>query len=71
MDTPGTYDNLLSEFYKDPVVRARDVQIPDGAELDSIDVYCDYAESSDYYVNLPVRFLPPPSPVPTALFPFS
>ena len=51
LDTPGTYDNLLSEFYKDPVVRARDVQIPDGAELDSIDVYCDYAESSDYYVN--------------------
>lgn len=45
----GTYDNLLAEFYKDPVVIAQDVRIPEGAELDGIDVCCDYTES--YYVN--------------------
>ena len=51
LDTPGTYDNLLSEFYKAPGVRAGDARIPDGAELGSIDVFCDYAESSYYHVN--------------------
>lgn len=45
----GTYENLLAEFYQDPAVRAGDVRIPDEAELDSIDVYCDYAASG--YVN--------------------
>ncbi len=47
--TPGTYDHLLSEFYQDPTVRARDVAIPEGAELDSIDIYCDYMK--DFYCN--------------------
>lgn len=45
----GTYDNLLAEFYKDPAVRAGDVQIPDDAELDSIDILCDYTMNG--YIN--------------------
>lgn len=45
VETAGTYENLLSEFYKDPAVRAGDVRIPDDTELDSIDVWCDYAMS--------------------------
>lgn len=48
-EIPGTYENLLAEFYRDPEVRAYDVRIPENAELNSIDVCCDYAES--YYVN--------------------
>lgn len=35
----GTYESILSAFYQDPEVRAYDVRIPDGTELDSIDVY--------------------------------
>jgi len=47
--TAGTFDNLLAEFYRDPAVRAGSVEIPRGAELDSIDILCDYMEG--YYMN--------------------
>ena len=40
----GTFENLLSEFYQDPEVRAYDVLIPNGGELDDIDVYCTYTD---------------------------
>lgn len=46
VETAGTYDNLLAEFYRNPAVCAGDVRIPDDTELDSIDVWCDYAMSS-------------------------
>ena len=47
--TAGTFENLLSEFYQDMEVRAADVRIPDNAELDDIDVCCDYADT--WYIN--------------------
>ncbi len=42
VNTAGTYDNLLAEFYQDPVVRAADVTLPEGAEVNSISIICDY-----------------------------
>lgn len=45
----GTYDNLLAEFYQDPVVRAGGVSVPKGTKLESIDILCGYAEN--YYAN--------------------
>ena len=41
-ETAGTYEDLLTRFYRDPEVRAYDVRIPDGAELESIDIFWDY-----------------------------
>ena len=49
VETPGTYDNLLAEFYRDPAVGADSVRIPKDARLESIDVICDYMENG--YVN--------------------
>ncbi len=49
VETAGTFENLLSEFYQDMEVRASDVRIPDNAELDDIDVCCDYADT--WYMN--------------------
>ena len=47
--TAGTFENLLSAFYQDLEVRSYDVRILDGAELDDIDIYCDYM--NDRYIN--------------------
>jgi len=47
--TVGTYDNLLAEFYRAPEVRAESVAVPKGAELEDIDVLCDYMEG--YYIS--------------------
>lgn len=49
VETAGTYENLLSEFYHDPVVRASDVRIPDGAMLTDIEVRGDYVDG--WYIN--------------------
>ncbi|MDE7262723.1 MAG: ABC transporter permease [Oscillospiraceae bacterium] len=46
--TGGTFETLLSEFYKDPEVRAYDVRIPEGTELDDIDIHC---SSPNLYIN--------------------
>ena len=47
--TAGTYENLLTAFYRDPVVRSYDVSIPEAAELDYIAVCSDY--TYNYYTN--------------------
>ena len=53
MEEEGTFENLLAAFYRDPAVRARDVTLPKGAELESVDVLCVYAENM--YANTSER----------------
>lgn len=47
--TPGTYDNLLAEFYQDPAVKRDSAGVPAGSELESVGVICGYGEAG--YVN--------------------
>ena len=49
VETAGTYDHLLEEFYKDPAVRLSDVTVLKGARLEDIDIFCNYADGS--YIN--------------------
>ena len=47
----GTYESVLAAFYQDPEVCAYDVRIPDGAELESIDIIWDnggYTNTHDH-----------------------
>lgn len=45
VETPGTYDNLLAEFYSDPAVILESVSIPGDARLEAIDVIMGYMEN--------------------------
>ncbi len=45
VETPGTYDNLLAEFYSDPAVILESVSIPGDARLEAIDVIIGYMEN--------------------------
>lgn len=45
VETPGTYDNLLAEFYSDPAVILESVSIPGDARLEAINVIMGYMEN--------------------------
>lgn len=51
VDTGGTFENLLSAFYRDPEVRSYDVRIPEGAKLESIDIFWEYFDGPSSYMN--------------------